>query len=321
MKEQDLVNFINWLIESKEAPEGSSFEETVSWINELSTSEDGKQILNQLLNTYKKSNNMGLFKKGGKFDYLLCLKKGGNIQDCGCGKKIEKNQPGGPIARMGVQPKEEFTEAEKQALSDGTFYEEVTYPDGYFVTRMSSGSHGKNQRYPFIYSKIVAPDGSVLYQQDQYRNYPLINKSPKLIDINDVSYNLGDGEAWFNKYKSTIDGENLNSPRTKTNKENDLLEYQKGGEILQQDAVTQYPYASRQDVIKAMNQTGLNNKEARQVYRGSKREMRDLGLRGRSLRQAARYNLIDQVYPRAGMTEEEARRAMLDNLITKISYN
>jgi hypothetical protein len=30
MKEQDLVNFINWLIESKEAPEGSSFEETVS---------------------------------------------------------------------------------------------------------------------------------------------------------------------------------------------------------------------------------------------------------------------------------------------------
>ena len=138
---------------------------------------------------------MELFKKGGKFDYLLCLKKGGNIQDCGCGKKIEKNQPGGPIARMGIQPKEEFTEAEKQALSDGTFYEEVTYPDGYFVTRMSSGSHGKNQRYPFIYSKMVAPDGSVLYQQDQYRNYPLINKSPKLVDINDVSYNLGDGEA------------------------------------------------------------------------------------------------------------------------------
>ena len=99
MKEQDLVNFINWLIENKEAPKGASFEETISWINELSTSEDGKRMLNQLLNTYKKSNNMGLFKKGGKFDYLLCLKKGGNIQDCGCGKKIEKNQPGGEISR------------------------------------------------------------------------------------------------------------------------------------------------------------------------------------------------------------------------------
>ena len=196
MKEQDLVNFINWLIESKEAPEGSSFEETVSWINELSTSEDGKQILNQLLNTYKKSNNMGLFKKGGKFDYLLCLKKGGNIQDCGCGKKITK--------------------------------------------------------------------------------HPVKNEEPAM---------------------------------------------QIGGVIQPNETLNQYPYASKQDVIKAMNQIGLNNKEARQAYRSSKREMRDLGLRGRSLRQAARYNLIDQVYPRAGMTEEEARRAMLDNLITKISYD
>jgi hypothetical protein len=60
---------------------------------------------------------------------------------------------------------------------------------------MSSGSYGKNQRHPFIYSKMVAPDGSVLYQQDQYRNYPLINKSPKVIDINDVSFNLGNGET------------------------------------------------------------------------------------------------------------------------------
>ena len=96
---------------------------------------------------------------------------------------------------MGIQPKEEFTEDEKQALSNGTFYEETTYPGGYNVIRLSSGTTGENQRYPFIYAKMVAPDGSVLYQQDQYRNYPLINKSPKLIDINDVSYNLGDGEA------------------------------------------------------------------------------------------------------------------------------
>jgi hypothetical protein len=41
---------------------------------------------------------MGIFKEGGKLNYLLCLKKGGAIQDCGCGKKIEKNQPGGSIA-------------------------------------------------------------------------------------------------------------------------------------------------------------------------------------------------------------------------------
>ena len=37
---------------------------------------------------------MGIFKEGGKLGYLLCLKKGGSIQDCGCGKKIEKAQDG-----------------------------------------------------------------------------------------------------------------------------------------------------------------------------------------------------------------------------------
>lgn len=37
---------------------------------------------------------MGIFKEGGKLDYLLCLKKGGHIQDCGCGKKIEKAAEG-----------------------------------------------------------------------------------------------------------------------------------------------------------------------------------------------------------------------------------
>lgn len=45
---------------------------------------------------------MGIFKEGGKLNYLLCLKKGGAIQDCGCSKKIEKNQPGGEISRKGA---------------------------------------------------------------------------------------------------------------------------------------------------------------------------------------------------------------------------
>lgn len=33
---------------------------------------------------------MGIFKEGGKLDYLLCLKSGGNGPDCGCNKKIAK---------------------------------------------------------------------------------------------------------------------------------------------------------------------------------------------------------------------------------------
>jgi hypothetical protein len=59
----------------------------------LSTSEEGKETLEQLTKQYKNT-EMGIFKEGGKLNYLLCLKKGGNIQDCGCCKKIEKAQVG-----------------------------------------------------------------------------------------------------------------------------------------------------------------------------------------------------------------------------------
>jgi len=44
------------------------------------------------------SSMTGMFKKGGKLNYLICLKKGGSIKDCGCGKKIEKGQDG--ISRL-----------------------------------------------------------------------------------------------------------------------------------------------------------------------------------------------------------------------------
>ena len=45
MKEKELAKFVDWLVQSGETPEGASFDETVSWINELATSEEGQQIL------------------------------------------------------------------------------------------------------------------------------------------------------------------------------------------------------------------------------------------------------------------------------------
>lgn len=90
MENQELIKFVEWLMESNEAPDGASFEETVSWINDLSKSDSGKEMLTQLTNTYKNKNDMKLFEKGGKLNYLLCLKSGGKGPDCGCNKKIAK---------------------------------------------------------------------------------------------------------------------------------------------------------------------------------------------------------------------------------------
>ena len=74
---------------------------------------------------------MKLFEKGGKLDYLLCLKKGGSIQDCGCDKKIEKNQPGGEISRRDAltmlrttgssnsESRKEYRDAKRDARESG----------------------------------------------------------------------------------------------------------------------------------------------------------------------------------------------------------
>ena len=136
MKEKELVKFVEWLEQSGESPKDASFDETISWINELATSSEGQQILDRLIKTYK-NKEMGIFKEGGKLNYLLCLKKGGNIQDCGCGKKIEKNQPGGEISRRDAlnmlrttgssnsESRKEYRDAKRDARESGLRGEEM----------------------------------------------------------------------------------------------------------------------------------------------------------------------------------------------------
>lgn len=156
MKEKELAKFVDWLVQSGESPEGASFDETVSWINELATSEEGQQILDRLIQTYK-NKEMGIFKEGGKLNYLLCLKKGGNIQDCGCGKKIEKNQPGGEISRRDAltilrttgssnpESRKEYRDAKRDARESGLRGKEMRQS-----ARNAAISRGMNRVIPAL---------------------------------------------------------------------------------------------------------------------------------------------------------------------------
>lgn len=100
---------------------------------------------------------------------------------------------------------------------------------------------------------------------------------------------------------------------------------QEGGIMPNQELLSinldQYPYASKRDAIEAAERLGLEGADARRAYGDSKKFMRQQGLRGNNLRQAARYNLIDIAYPRAGMTPDESMRNLLNNYMTKISYD
>lgn len=93
--QEKLLQFVTWLGENVPELKGKAPEQIVETVNKLSSSEEGQQMLQELIKEFE-SNNTGIFKKGGKLNYLLCLKNGGSIQDCGCGKKIEKAQQGIP---------------------------------------------------------------------------------------------------------------------------------------------------------------------------------------------------------------------------------
>lgn len=72
---------------------------------------------------------------------------------------------------------------------------------------------------------------------------------------------------------------------------------QDGGRVFGSE---QYPHASRKDAIDAAtDQLGLTRAQARLGYKNQKNALRNQGYSGNEMRQAARYNIIDQAYPRA----------------------
>lgn len=91
--QEKLMQFVTWLGENVPELKGKAPEQIVETVNKLSASEEGQQMLQGLIKEFE-SSMTGMFKKGGKLGYLLCLKSGGSIQDCGCGKKIRKGQDG-----------------------------------------------------------------------------------------------------------------------------------------------------------------------------------------------------------------------------------
>ena len=100
MNDKKMLQFIEWLGANVPELKGQSPEQIMTAINQLAETPEGQQMLEGLVQQFE-SSSAGMFKKGGKLDYLLCLKKGGNIKNCGCGKKIENRQEGGSVLQSG----------------------------------------------------------------------------------------------------------------------------------------------------------------------------------------------------------------------------
>lgn len=284
MKEKELAKFVDWLVQSGETPEGASFDETVSWINELATSEEGQQILGRLIQTYK-NKEMGIFKEGGKLDYLLCLKKGGSIQDCGCGKKIEKAQDGSDGLR-------ERGSVNAYRGRYPEFNEDSTWT---VVSTPNGPAHVKNVFSGDTLEQHVVTEGINGVPRRTIRSITEYNNPAQsdttYIDANGLEAGRNPGliAKLFGNVHSDKFMDNLDAiltgmePRQLSEKEVKMTaKKQDGGEI------------SRRYALGALRATGSGNAESRQEYREKKREARESGLRGMDAINAARQSAIDK---------------------------
>lgn len=83
MKENDILQFIQWLPTKMKELKDKSPEEIVTTINKMAQSEEGVATLTQLMEEFKEEQQTknSLFKKGGKLDSLITkYQKGKNIK-------------------------------------------------------------------------------------------------------------------------------------------------------------------------------------------------------------------------------------------------
>ena len=109
MNEEQLIEFVNWLPSVVPEFKDATPDQIVQALNQMSESDEGQQMLSQLINTFqqaKQSANSQMFKKGGKLAAFvskygkggeMCCKKKAILQGGMVNKVAEKMQDGGEI--------------------------------------------------------------------------------------------------------------------------------------------------------------------------------------------------------------------------------
>lgn len=110
MNEEQLIEFVNWLPSVVPEFKDATPDQIVQALNQMSESDEGQQMLSQLINTFqqaKQSADSQMFKKGGKLAAFIskygkggemCCKKKAILQGGMVNKISEKMQDGGELA-------------------------------------------------------------------------------------------------------------------------------------------------------------------------------------------------------------------------------
>lgn len=112
MNEEQLIEFVNWLPSVVPEFKDATPDQIVQALNQMSESDEGQQMLSQLINTFqqaKQSADSQMFKKGGKLAAFvskygkggeMCCKKKAILQGGMVNKVAEKMQDGGELATL-----------------------------------------------------------------------------------------------------------------------------------------------------------------------------------------------------------------------------
>lgn len=92
MNKEDLVEFVHWLPTKFQEFQNATPEEIVQTLNSLAQDDKGKQTIEGMFKTFEQEKNgTGMFRNGGKLDYIKSLKKGGKIVgECITCRKMDK---------------------------------------------------------------------------------------------------------------------------------------------------------------------------------------------------------------------------------------
>lgn len=82
MEQEELIQFVQWLPSKVAEFQNKTPDEIVGELNQMAQSEEGMNVISGLINQFKQEQSTGMFKKGGKLNYLVTkFKEGGSAKE------------------------------------------------------------------------------------------------------------------------------------------------------------------------------------------------------------------------------------------------
>ena len=290
MNEEQLIEFVNWLPSVVPEFKDATPDQIVQALNQMSESDEGQQMLSQLINTFqqaKQSADSQMFKKGGKLAAFvskygkggeMCCKKKAILQGGMVNKVAEKMQDGGKT-RLDKKLNE-ILRTEGDKISYRNVPEGVFSQESWKWKNLRRDALGTGRNPVGSFSRVIINSGTP--KADTTYTFMPLTDPRDYIDTNadfiTVSRKNAEDVAKYSDFLNNFDAivDKYSTPET----------MQEGGEM---------PSLTRREAREqAAANRGFSRGQFQMAMANAKNALRGAGLRGRDLRQQARQMVAGQ---------------------------